>query len=130
MAYSRIRFEIQNSATMTLVQRSAGEFPQTVRGQSRDNADCFALSDRALDCLGNSEHPGQNDTAPFCQSGIDQRLGKRGKQQQDDGSESDTTLRQSVSKAALAGFVCTSDSESAGDACQALVYGGNGPFLD
>lgn len=23
-----------------------------------------------------------------------------------------------------------SDSESAGDACQALVYGGNGPFLD
>lgn len=64
-----------------VVRRSAEEFPQTVREQSRDNADCFALSDRALDCSGNSEHPRQNGTAPFCQSGTDQRLGKRGKQQ-------------------------------------------------
>ena len=64
-----------------VVRRSAGELPQSVREQSRDNADCFALSDRALDCSGNSEHPRQNGTAPFCQSGTDQRFGKRGKQQ-------------------------------------------------
>jgi hypothetical protein len=40
MAYSRIRFEIQNSATMTLVQGDRGEFAGS---QVKGNSACYYL---------------------------------------------------------------------------------------